>query len=96
MYINAHDAALVKASKIADKKLHSMGTDLETEIKLFIQFIASNKDYDLIRDRIPNKETIQAIEEAEAGIGLKSFSNVEDLMADLSSDDILQNKELLK
>ena len=36
--------------------------------------------------RVPNAETLKAIEELEAGGG-KSFDSVEELFADLESDD---------
>ncbi len=35
----------------------------------------------------PNAETIKAMREADAGIGLKSFNTVEELMADLNAED---------
>lgn len=39
-------------------------------------------------EHTPNKETLKAIEELEAGIGLsKPFNTVDELMEDLNADD---------
>jgi len=36
--------------------------------------------------RIPNDETLQALAESRAGIGLKAFDSLDDMLADLDAD----------
>ena len=36
---------------------------------------------------VPNDVTIQAMKDARKGVNMKSFKNVDDLMADLNADD---------
>ena len=45
------------------------------------------RDYviELMNAHIPNKETIEAIEETEKGEGLHSFNNAEELIEELNS-----------
>jgi len=65
--------------------LEQMGLSVSDAIRLLMVRIAREKalPFDV---RVPNEETIAAMEEARRG-NLKSFSSVATLLADLNADD---------
>jgi DNA-damage-inducible protein J len=74
-----------KTKKKATKVLKSMGLTPSSAFRLLMVRVAAEKNlpFEL---RVPNAETVEAIEEARRG-GLKSFNTVAELMADLNADD---------
>jgi DNA-damage-inducible protein J len=69
----------------ATEALAAMGLSVSDAIRLLMLRIAHEKRLPF-EVKVPNKETLGAMAELEAGGG-KSFSSVEDLMADLYADD---------
>ncbi len=69
----------------ASAVLAAMGLTVSDAFRIMLTRIAREKalPFELLA---PNATTIAAMEEARQG-GLKSFTNVEDLMADLNADD---------
>ncbi len=70
-----------EATSVLDK----MGLTVSDAIRMLLIRVAKEKalPFDV---RIPNAETVAAIEEARRG-GLKSFKNVQELLKDLNEDD---------
>jgi DNA-damage-inducible protein J len=70
-----------EATSVLDK----MGLTVSDAIRMLLIRVAKEKalPFDV---RIPNAETVAAMEEARRG-GLKSFNNVQDLLKDLNADD---------
>ena len=86
----AHDtyvrARIDQATKaLATEALEAMGLSVSDAIRLFMLRVADEKRLPF-EVRIPNKETLAAMAELEAGGG-KSFDSIEDLLADLNADD---------
>ena len=71
--------------KEATSVLDKMGLTVSDAIRILLIRVAKEKalPFDV---RIPNAESIAAIEEARRG-GLKSFKNVQELLKDLNEDD---------
>lgn len=63
----------------------AMGLSISDDIRLLMQYIAEEQRLPLAL-KAPNATTQQAIAELDTGKG-KKFSNVDDLMADLTTDD---------
>lgn len=81
--VRARVSSEVKAE--AGAALATMGLSLSDAVRLLLVRVAREKTmpFDI---RIPNAETIAAIEELERGEGA-SFNTVEELMADLHAPD---------
>lgn len=64
-----------------------MGMNMTTALSVFMkQAVRENRIPFEIKGDIPNAETVKAIEETEKGTGLsKSYSSVDEMMADLNS-----------
>ena len=69
----------------AGRVLAEMGLTVSDAIRLMLMRVAADKALPFAV-RVPNAETIAAIEELERGEGFKANS-VEELMADLHADD---------
>jgi DNA-damage-inducible protein J len=65
--------------------LAAMGLTVSDAFRIMLTRVASEKALPF-EPLIPNAVTIQAMKEARRG-GLKSFTTVDDLMADLNADD---------
>jgi DNA-damage-inducible protein J len=65
--------------------LNDMGLSVSDAIRMLLVRVAAEKALPF-EARVPNAETIAAMEELERGEG-KSFATVADLMADLDADD---------
>ena len=65
--------------------LESMGLTISDAFRMLLTRVAREKALPF-EPLVPNKETILAMKEARKG-GLKSFSNIEELMSDLNADD---------
>jgi DNA-damage-inducible protein J len=63
--------------------LESMGLSMSDAIRIMLTRVAREKALPF-EPLIPNEETLQAIKEARAGI-TKSFSSIDELMADLNA-----------
>ncbi|HZW61839.1 MAG TPA: hypothetical protein VFF04_06460 [Candidatus Babeliales bacterium] len=72
----AHEMAsgLHKAGVIDDDKMHEFESLCVPKCKL---------------SHVPNAETCKAMEEADKGIGLTKFKNLEEFFKDLDSDNIV-------
>lgn len=69
----------------ATKALAAMGLSVSDAVRLLLTRVAAEKMLPF-NVKVPNTATISAMEEARRG-GLKSFDNVDDLMADLNEED---------
>lgn len=80
------DPDLKKESQILFEQL---GLSLSTAINMFLrQSVREQAIPFRVGNPLPNKETVQAIEDARNGIGLsRGFSSVAELMEDLNADD---------
>ncbi len=65
--------------------LDSIGLTLSDAYRLLLRHVVQEKRLPF-SPLIPNKETLEAMKEAEKG-NLRSFKNLKDLMADLHADD---------
>lgn len=74
-----------KVKEEAAAVLSTMGLTVSDAVRLMLTRVAHDKALPF-EPLIPNEETIAAMREARAG-GLKTFSSVDDLMADLNADD---------
>ena len=74
-----------KVKKQATKALTAMGLSVSDAVRLLLTRVAVEEalPFDV---RVPNASTAAAMEEARHG-GLKSFSSVDELMADLNAED---------
>jgi DNA-damage-inducible protein J len=66
--------------------LATMGLTVSDVFRMMMTRIAREKELPF-EPLVPNKETLNAMREARQGKNLKSFNTVDDLMADLNSDD---------
>ena len=66
--------------------LAAMGLTVSDAFRLLLTRVAKEKALPF-EPLVPNEETIQAMQEARQGKNLKSFNSVDDLMADLNSED---------
>lgn len=80
------DPDLKKESQILFEQL---GLNLSTAINMFLrQSVREQAIPFRVGNPLPNRETVQAIEDARKGIGLsRGFSSVAELMEDLNADD---------
>lgn len=80
------DPDLKKESQILFEQL---GLNLSTAINMFLrQSVREQAIPFRVGNPLPNRETVQAIEDARNGIGLsRGFSSVAELMEDLNADD---------
>jgi len=62
-----------------------MGVPMSTVLRYLLNFVAKQKALPF-RLEMPNADTVAAMAEAQGG-GLKSFANVDELMADLNAPD---------
>jgi len=69
----------------ASAALATMGLSVSDAVRMMLVRVAAEKalPFDV---RVPNAETIEAMEELDEGRGMR-FDSVEDLMADLNADD---------
>jgi DNA-damage-inducible protein J len=74
-----------KVKAKAAKALASMGLTVSDAVRLLLTRVAAENALPF-EVRVPNKETLAAMEELERGGG-KSFSSVAELMADLNAED---------
>lgn len=74
-----------KVKAKAAKTLASMGLTVSDAVRLLLTRVAAEKKLPF-EVRVPNKETLAAMDELESGGG-KSFSSVAELMADLNAED---------
>jgi DNA-damage-inducible protein J len=66
--------------------LAAMGLTVSDAFRIMLTRIAREKALPF-EPLVPNDVTIQAMKDARKGINMKSFKNVDDLMADLNADD---------
>lgn len=66
--------------------LAAMGLTVSDAFRIMLTRIAREKALPF-EPLVPNDVTIQAMKDARSGVNLKSFKNVDDLMADLNADD---------
>ena len=66
--------------------LATMGLTVSDAFRMMMTRIAREKELPF-EPLVPNKETLNAMREARQGKNLKSFNTVDDLMADLNSED---------
>jgi len=66
--------------------LAAMGLTVSDAFRIMLTRIAREKALPF-EPLIPNDVTIQAMKDARKGVNMKSFKNVDDLMADLNADD---------
>ena len=80
------DPDLKKESQILFEQL---GLNLSTAINMFLrQSVREQAIPFRVGNPLPNRETVQAIEDARKGIGLsRGFSSVAELMEDQNADD---------
>ena len=65
--------------------LATMGLTISDAFRIMLTRIANEKAFPF-EPLVPNKKTIEAMREARKGEKLESFSNINDLMADLNSE----------
>lgn len=82
-YVQARIDSRTKAK--ATEVLNVMGLSVPDTIRMLMQLVADEKRLPFVV-KLPNKTTLAAIEELEAG-GSESASNVEAMMAALNADD---------
>ena len=66
--------------------LATMGLTVSDAFRMMMTRIAREKELPF-EPLVPNKETLNAMREVRQGKNLKSFNTVDDLMADLNSED---------
>ena len=66
--------------------LATMGLTVSDAFRMMMTRIAREKELPF-EPLVPNKETLNAMRDARQGKNLKSFNTVDDLMADLNSED---------
>jgi len=66
--------------------LAAMGLTVSDAFRIMLTRIAREKALPF-EPLVPNEKTIQAMKDARSGANMKSFKNVDDLMADLNADD---------
>jgi len=66
--------------------LAAMGLTVSDAFRIMLTRIAREKALPF-EPLVPNDVTIQAMKDARKGVNMKSFKNVDDLMADLNADD---------
>lgn len=66
--------------------LAAMGLTVSDAFRIMLTRIAREKALPF-EPLVPNDATIQAMKDARRGVNMKSFKNVDDLMADLNADD---------
>lgn len=73
----------------AQELLESFGLNLSTAVNMFLRQVVREQAIPFrIGEPIPNAETLQAIEDAQNGIGLsREFHSLEELLEDLNADD---------
>ena len=72
--------------KEASVVLAAMGLTVSDAFRIMLTRIAREKALPF-EPLVPNDVTIQAMKDARKGVNMKSFKNVDDLMADLNADD---------
>ena len=70
----------------ASAVLAAMGLTVSDAFRIMLTRIAREKALPF-EPLVPNDVTIQAMKDARRGVKLKSFKNVDELMADLNADD---------
>jgi DNA-damage-inducible protein J len=82
-YVRARIDSVTKER--ASEALHAMGLSVSDAIRLLMLRVADERrlPFDI---KVPNKTTLNAMAELEAGKG-KKFTSVDSLMADLHEDD---------
>lgn len=70
----------------ASAVLAAMGLTVSDAFRIMLTRVAREKALPF-EPLIPNEKTIQAMKDARRGVNMKSFKNVDDLMADLNADD---------
>jgi len=70
----------------ASAVLAAMGLTVSDAFRIMLTRIAREKALPF-EPLVPNDVTIQAMKDARRGVNMKSFKNVDDLMADLNADD---------
>ncbi len=72
----------------AEMLFSDLGMNMTTAMTVFAKQAVREQRIPFIIDNLPNRTTLQAIEDARAGVGLsKSFSSIAELMEDLNADD---------
>ncbi|MFZ1430001.1 MAG: type II toxin-antitoxin system RelB/DinJ family antitoxin [Geminicoccaceae bacterium] len=74
-----------KVKETAAKVLDEMGLSVSDAIRMMLVRVAAEKALPF-EVRVPNAETVAAMQEIEQGKGVR-FASVADLMADLNADD---------
>ena len=74
-----------KVKETAAKVLGEMGLSVSDAIRMMLVRVAAEKALPF-EVRVPNAETVAAMQEIEQGKGVR-FASVADLMADLNADD---------
>lgn len=69
----------------ATEALAAMGLSVSDAVRVFLKRVAEEKAIPF-EVRVPNAETVSAIQELEAGKG-RRFADVDSLIADLNADD---------
>lgn len=70
----------------ASAVLAAMGLTVSDAFRIMLTRVAREKALPF-EPLVPNDVTIQAMKDARRGVNMKSFKNVDDLMADLNVDD---------
>lgn len=73
----------------AQELFESFGLNLSTAVNMFLRQAVRDQAIPFrIGEPVPNAETLQAIEDAQNGIGLsREFHSLEELLEDLNADD---------
>lgn len=74
--------------KNAENVLNRLGLSMNDAIRIFINQIIEDQGLPFrpsLRSKIPNAETVQAIEDARQGNVSRRFSSVDELMDDLNA-----------
>lgn len=58
--------------------------DNSKDAKAFLEFVKT-LPFVTVEEKIPNAETAKAMKDAEKGVGVKKFDNIEALIEDLDS-----------
>ncbi len=66
--------------------LAAMGLTVSDAFRIMLTRVAREKALPF-EPLVPNEATIKAMKDARRGVNMKSFKNVDDLMADLNADD---------
>ena len=76
----------------AENVLHQLGLSMSDAITLFLAQVKLRKGLPFTVD-IPNKETLRAIKEARAGIGVKRYDSVDEIFKEIDADATGKHKE---